>query len=134
MESNQMNSRLISLKEVNKDRQIVLRFIRNEVEKATGKTFEQVLIEYSEIKRYQMALFCITTSNKAVCESMCIPVEAGTRYKEKLEELGLLVTSTDLYVCPFTKEPGVQFLSTNPKEFERLKKSSDTQLKLFSHE
>ncbi|MGD9930247.1 MAG: hypothetical protein AB7U05_09515 [Mangrovibacterium sp.] len=133
MESNQLNSRLISLHQLHKDRQNGLQFIRNEVEKETGKTISQLIIEYSETKRYDLALKLITTSNKAVCEAMFIPVEAGTRYKAEFENSGLLVSSKDKFQCPYTGEM-VHFLSTNPLEFDRLRKTNDTQLNLFSDE
>lgn len=133
MENKPKNSRLISLHQLHKDRQTVLQFIRNQIEKSTGLTIHQLLIEYPEIRRYKLALEFITTSNKAVCEAMFIPVEAGTRYKADLESIGLLVSSKDKFQCPYTGEM-VQFLSTNTLEFDRLRKTNDTQLKLFKDE
>lgn len=133
MENNPKNSRLISLHQLHKDRQNVLQFIRNRVEKSTGIPLQQLLVEYSEIRRYKLALELITTSNKAICEALFIPVEAGTRYKAELENSGLLVSSIDKFQCPFTGEL-VHFLSTNKLEFDRLRKTNDTQLKLFKDE
>jgi hypothetical protein len=133
METNQVNSPCKSLYGKLKDRQNVVEFIRNRVEKSTGLSFKILFEEYSEQKRYYLALRVVTTSNKAVCEAMRVPVEAGTRAKDALEKEGRLVASIDKFQCPYTGEM-VQFLSTNPKEFEGLKKSKYTQLKLFPNE
>ena len=129
MENNHANSPK-SFKQVSKDRQKVVQFIRNLIENATDKPFSQLLVEYSDINRYYLALQYVTTSKKAVCEAMEIPVEAGTWYKADLESSNSLVASKDAFRCPYTGEM-VQFLSTNPAEFERLRKTNDTQLKMF---
>lgn len=114
---------------VNLRRKDLLKFIRKEVVKQSKTVFKTIL-SYPEIKRYHLGLKHITTSNKAICEALNIPVEAGTRYKAELEENQKLVASIDKFQCPFTKEY-VQFLSTNPLEFERLTKSKINQLKMF---
>jgi hypothetical protein len=129
MENNHTNSPK-SFKQLDKDRQKVVQYIRTLIENATEKPVGQILIEYSDINRYYLALQYVTTSNKAVCEAMEIPVEAGTWYKADLENTNNLVASKDLFRCPYTGEM-VHFLSTNPAEFERLWKTSDTQLKMF---
>ncbi len=113
-----------------KDKVNLLQFIRKQIVKGTGKPLETLLLEYSEIKRYQLALQHITTTNKAVCCAMFIPVEAGTRYKAHLEKNGYLVSSIDQFNCPVTGDKA-HLLSTNPHEFERLRKSRFNQLTLF---
>jgi hypothetical protein len=135
MENNTTNSPKNSLhKRQFKDRAFTLQFIRTQVEKGTGKPLSQLKKQYSNIKRYKLALFYVTTTNKAVCEAMNVPVEAGTRYKDALEKSGMLVASIEKFICPYTKEKGVQFLSTNPDEFEKLKKSNNTQLNIWEGE
>jgi hypothetical protein len=121
-----------ALKLLTKDRQKVIDYIRNTVQKSTGKPFFEILTEYPEMKRYYLALHCITTTNKAVCEAMLIPVEAGTRYKKYLQDAGLLVEAAEKSTCPYTGESGVQFYSTNPAAFDELRKTN--QLKLFDNE
>jgi hypothetical protein len=116
-----------------KDRAFTLQFIRTQVENGTGKPLSQLIKEYSELRRYKLALWYVTTTNKAVCEAMHVPVEAGTKYKRRLEKTGQLVSSTDEFRCPFTGDLA-HLLSTNPKEFKRLQKSKDTQLKLWEGE
>jgi hypothetical protein len=115
----------------NKDqrRNDLLKSIRKELVKQSKTGFKTIL-SYPEIKRYHLGLKHITTSNKAICEALNIPVEAGTRYKAELEETLKLVASTDKFQCHYTKEY-VQFLSTNPLEFERLTKLKTNQLKMF---
>lgn len=131
MESNQLNSlKVFSHKGLSKDRVILLKFIQNQVAKGEGKLFRLILLEHSEVKRYYLALKHVTTTNKAICMAMQIPVEAGTRYKATLEKQGLLVSSVDEYPCPYTGDKA-HLLTTNPMEFERLRKTKDNQLTLF---
>ena len=113
----------------NNRRNLVLKNIRTEIVNASGKSFETIL-KMPEIQRYHLGLYHITTSNKAICEALNIPTEAGCRYKVELEKNQNLVTSVDEFQCPFTKEY-VHFLSTNPLEFESLTKSNTNQLKMF---
>lgn len=134
MANNHKNSPKTSLhKRQFKDKAFILQFIRTQVENGTGKPLSQLIKEYSALRRYKLALWYVTTTNKAVCEAMYVPVEAGTKYKRRLEKAGLLVTSTDEFRCPYTGDLA-HLISTNPKEFERLQKSSDSQLKMFENE
>lgn len=105
--------------------------IRKEILKRSSLSFETILKKH-RIQRYQLGLYYITTSNKTICEALNIPIEAGCRYKARLEENHNLVTSIDDFKCPYTKE-FVKFLSTNPAEFERLQKSDTNQLNLFEN-
>lgn len=113
----------------NNRRSLVLKYIRTEIVKNSSKSIEAIL-KIPEIQRYHLGLFHITTSNKAICEALNIPIEAGCRYKAELEKNQNLVTSVDDFQCPYTKEY-VKFLSTNSIEFERLTKSNTIQIKLF---
>ena len=103
--------------------------IRKEILKSSILDFETIL-KLPELKRYYLGLKYVTTSNNAICKALSIPVEAGTRYKVELENNYNLVASSDKFQCDYTGEY-VQFLSTNPAEFERLKKSDINQLNLF---
>ena len=103
--------------------------IRKEIINKSNLDFE-VILRLIERKRYYLGLQYITTSNNAICKALNIPIEAGTRYKAELESNNHLVASIDKFICPYTGE-NVQFLSTNPEEFDRLIKSSSNQLNLF---
>ncbi len=103
--------------------------IREEIINKSELDFE-VILKLIELKRYYFGLQYITASNNAICQALQIPVEAGTRYKVVLERNNYLVASVDKFQCDYTGEY-VQFLSTNPDEFERLLKSDAYQLNLF---
>ena len=107
----------------------LLKLMRKEIVKKSKTDFVTILKE-TEINRYYFGLKYITTSNKTICETLKIPIEAGTRYKAELEENQNLVSSIDKFQCHYTREY-VHFLSTNPLEFERLLKSKTIQLKMF---
>lgn len=113
-----------------KDKALVLQSIIKQVEKGTGLTFRQLKSKYSEDKLFALGLRHVTTTKKAYCTAMKIPVEAGCRYKRNLEKAGLLVQSIDEVICPFTKHPA-HLISTNRQVFETLLKSKSTQTKLF---
>jgi hypothetical protein len=115
---------------MNTDREQVLFLIRDLIEARTGESLNQFVRNHSALQRYYIGLYHVVTTNKAICEALMIPVEAGTRYKAELERRGQLVASTVEFECPYTGEMA-HLLSTNPKEFDSLKKSDDTQLKLF---
>lgn len=103
--------------------------IRKRILESSNLAFETIL-KLPELKRYYLGLKYVTTSNNAICKALNVPIEAGTRYKAELESTYNLVASTDKFQCDYTGEY-VQFLSTNPAEFYRLKKSDTTQLNLF---
>lgn len=112
------------------DKQLVLQFIVNQVEKGTGLSISELKKQYSEETLFAVALKHVTTTKKAFCTALNIPVEAGCRYKRSLEKDGSLVQSIDEVICPFTKH-SAHLISTNPKEFARLLKSKSNQTKLF---
>ncbi|MES2806734.1 MAG: hypothetical protein V4652_14315 [Bacteroidota bacterium] len=103
--------------------------IRKEILERSNLAFETIL-KLPEWKRYYLGLQYVTTSNNAICKALDVPIEAGTRYKAELESNYNLVASLDKFKCDYTGEY-VQFLSTNPEEFERLTKSNTNQLNLF---
>jgi hypothetical protein len=113
-----------------KDTNLTLQFIIKQVEKGTGLSLSVLKRNYSEDKLFAIALKHVTTTKKALCTALNIPIEAGCRYKRTLEKDGNLVQSIDEVICPFTKHPA-HLISTNPKEFERLLKSNNNQTKLF---
>jgi hypothetical protein len=115
---------------LSKDKYLTLQFIIKQVEKGTGLSYKELKKQYSEVSLFREALKHVTTTKKALCTALNIPVEAGCRYKRELENSGLLVQSTDEVICPLTKFPA-HLISTNPKEFERLRKTNTNQLQLF---
>lgn len=105
--------------------------IRKQILESSNLAFETIL-KLPELKRYYLGLKYVTTSNNAICKALNVPVEAGTRYKVELESNYNLVASADKFQCDYTGEY-VQFLSTNPAEFDRLKMSDVNQLNLFEN-
>ena len=113
---------------IHKDRTFVLQGIQKSIENGAGKPIPVLRQEHTEEHFFYLCLRYVTTTKKALCEAVGIPVEAGCRYKRRYEKDGLLVQSTDEVVCPLTRH-GAHLLSTNPDEFEELRRSN--QLKLF---
>jgi hypothetical protein len=131
MELNHKNSPKVFLHNgQGKDRYFALNLIIKEVEKGTGLCYSELKNQYLEEHLFYVALKHVTTTKKAICTAFSIPVEAGCRYKRNFEKQGLLVQSDKKFVCPFTKH-FARLISTNPAEFERLKKSNTNQLKMF---
>lgn len=131
MENNQTYSPDFNDKRQGKGKDFVLQIITQIIEKNTGKSISELKTELSEDKLFFECLMHITTTKKAICEAVEIPIEAGCRYKRKFEKTGLLVASADAYVCPYTKHKA-NLISTNPAEFDRLRKSkNENQLTLF---
>jgi len=119
-----------SLNSKTKDKHLTLQFIVKQVENGTGLNLSELKEIYVEDVLFVLALKHVTTTKKALCTALDIPVEAGCRYKRRIEKNGKLVQSTDKVICPFTKHPA-HLISTNPKEFERLLNSMNNQLNLF---
>lgn len=120
-------------KKQSKDKDFILQFIRTQVENGTGKPLSQLKKENTEDKLFLLGLKFVTTTKKALCKALNIEIDNACRYKRDFEKLGLLVQSVDDHYCPFSRHKA-HLLSTNPKEFERLQKSKDTQLKMFDNE
>jgi len=114
----------------NKDKLLILNYIRIQIEKGIGLTISQFRNENSEEHLYYTALKFVTTTNRTICEALNIAISDGTRHKRELEKSNLLVQSIDEFYCPFT-EHKAHLLSTNPNEFEKLNKSKFLQLTLF---
>lgn len=110
------------------DKKNILEHIVNQVEKGTQTSLHILKSKHNEERLFQLGLKYVTTTKKAYCMALNIPVEAGCRYKRKLEKRGLLVQSVKDVVCPFTKD-FARLISTNPEEFEKLTKTN--QYKLF---
>ena len=111
-----------------KDKILVLKYIISQVEKGTGYTLSELKKQYKEEYLFYIGLKHVTTTKKAYCKAMDIPVEAGCRYKRKLEKNGYLVQSINKVICPYTKHFAHK-ISTNPNEFAELTKTN--QLTLF---
>lgn len=112
-----------------KDREKILQSIRNRIEIATGKSISQLKSEHAEHSLFFFALQYVTTTKKALCEALDIPVEGACRYKRSAEKGDFLVQSTDKFTCPFTGRLAHK-ISTNPAEFNNLRQTVDTQLSL----
>lgn len=120
-----------SLNSQGKDKHLLLDFIIQTIEKKTAKGIKELRSELSEDKFFYECLKHVTTTKKAICEAIGVPIEAGCRYKRTFEKDGLLVQSKDDFICPYTRHVA-KLISTNPTEFEWLMKSKkDDQLKLF---
>lgn len=113
-----------------KDKYLTLQLIIKQVEKGTGLSFIELKKQYLEEHLFSLSLKHVTTTKKALCTAFDIPVEAGCRYKRKLEKKGYLMQSIEKVYCPFTNNPA-HLISTNPIEFEKLQKSNTNQLNLF---
>ena len=113
-----------------KDKNFYLQFIQKEVEKGTGKSIAELKKQHSEDRLFAIALKHVTTTKKALCTALNIPVEGACRYKRTLEKHGNLVQSIDVVICPYTGN-GAHLISTNPKEFDKLLKSNTNQTNLF---
>jgi hypothetical protein len=111
-----------------KDKLLNLQYTQNQIEKGTGLSIKELKKTYIEEHLFYVALKHITTTKKALCTALEIPIEAACRYKRTLEKNKLLVQSIDKVACPSTKSMA-HLLTTNPKEFERLTYSK--QYKLF---
>lgn len=125
MKNNHRNS---PNKSQSEDTTLIINFIKSEVEKGTGLTYEELKEKYLEEELFYVALRYVTTTKKVICMSMEIPVEAGCRYKRNYEKSGLLRQSNFDTVCPYTKH-FAKLISTNPDEFERL--TNTNQLTIF---
>jgi hypothetical protein len=117
-------------KRQSKDKYLTLQYIVKQVEKGTGLSLSELKRQHTEQRLFNIALKHVTTTKKALCTALNIPVEAGCRYKRTLEKQGNLVQSANKFFCPFTKHMA-NLISTNPNEFERLLKSNTNQLNLF---
>jgi hypothetical protein len=125
------NSPNVSLESrLGKYRRLTLKFIVKQVEKGTGLSLSDLKEIHSEERLFSVALWHVTTTKKALCMALDIPVEAGCRYKRTLEKEGYLVQSVYVVICPFTNHIAHE-ISTNPEEFGTLGKSNDNQLNFF---
>ena len=125
---NQNNNPLSSRRD--KDKKIIVQFIINQVENGTGLSIKELKSKYSEERFFYESLKYVTTTKKPLCKALDINIDNACRYKRNFEKRNLLVQSTDKIICPYTKEMA-NSLSTNPIEFDKLKKSSTNQLNLF---
>ena len=111
-----------------KNRSLVIQFIKNQVKKGTKKSITELKDEYYEERLFFEALRYVTTTKKALCKALNINIDNSCRHKRKFEQLGSLVQSIDDVICPYTGCLA-NALSTDPLEFEKLQ--STNQLKLF---
>jgi len=112
------------------DKHLALQSIIKDVEKGTELKLSHLKKIHSDKQLFLIALNHVTTTKKAVCTALDIPIETACWFKSKLEKDGILVQSFYKVICPYSNYPA-RLLSTNPKEFERLQNSISNQLKLF---
>ena len=112
-----------------KDKHLALENIVKTIEKGTGYTLAQLKEMYSEEQLFSIGLKHVTTTKKAICTALIIPVEAGCRYKRTLQKIDLLVESTDNFLCPITGNYA-KHISTNTNEFAKLRLCNTNQTKL----
>lgn len=119
-----------SHKRQNKDKQLIVNYIIKEVEKGTGLNISELKKQYSEDRLFYEALKHITTTKKALCKALNINIDNACWYKRNLEKDGLLIQSSEEVICPYTKHQA-HLISTNPKEFDKLRELHTPQLSLF---
>ncbi|MCS4226421.1 hypothetical protein [Sphingobacterium sp. BIGb0165] len=121
--------RLLSKKHLNK--KTLMNTIITVIERYTKKDIDSLKKELKEEELFFLGLRYLTTTKKAYCQALGIPIEAACRYKRTFEKKGLLVQSSYKIVCPYTGHLA-HLISTNPVEFDNLKRIKVNQLSLFS--
>ena len=76
-----------------KDRQLFISFLRKKIENCTGSSIESLQEENPEDRLFYLGAYHVTTTKKALCEAIGVPVEAACRYKRSLEKEGKLKQS-----------------------------------------
>lgn len=102
--------------------------LRKQIENGSRKSIQALIEENSEDRLFYLGAYYVTTTKKALCEAIRVPVEAACRHKRKFEKEGKLKQSEADVICPVTKHPA-RLISTNPNEFDKLDNSN--QLKIF---
>jgi hypothetical protein len=88
-------------KEQGKNRQLFIQFLRKEIESKSGLSISELKNRYTQEQLFFEALKYVTTTKKALCEALLIPVEGTCRYKRNSEKVGLLKEVKKIN-CPFT--------------------------------
>ena len=110
-----------------------LRKIREKIESSSGQSLKTLKENLPEDKFFHFCLQHVTTTKKALCSAVGVPVEGACRYKRNLEKEGFLVESKEEVICPYTRNPA-KLISTNPNEFTGLRSIKTNQLDLFSNQ
>ena len=132
MNTNQSKQSLSSSfgQSTSKGNHFILNHIIQQLESKTNLSFAELKKLYCEEHLFQIGTYHVTTTKKALCTALKIPIEAGCRYKRTLEKNGNLVQSIDKVICPYTKHPA-HLISSNKNEFNKLLKSITNQITLF---
>ena len=109
------------LKGQSKSKEFILDQIRRSIEYGSGFSIDKLKDEYAEDSFFYESLKHITTTKKALCQAVGIPVEAACRYKRLYEKCGLLWQVKHVY-CPFTRHMAWT-LTTDP---DKAPKHNDT--------
>jgi hypothetical protein len=88
-------------KEQGKGKQFIIQFLRKEIEAKTGLSITELKNKYTQEHLFYEALKYVTTTKKALCEALLLPVEGSCRYKRKKEKIGLLKEVKKVN-CPLT--------------------------------
>ena len=116
---NSLNNPGNSFERRSEDKQNVINYIVKTIETGTGKSLFELKRNHTQCDLYRIGLKYVTTTNKALCMALDIPVEAGTRRKRKLEKEGFLVASFKQKICPYTLE-FAKYLTTDPNKFNEI--------------
>lgn len=98
-------------------KKLILSNIRKEISRKSGISFKCLISKYTDKQRYRKGLYHYPTTNKAICEALIIPTEAGCRYKRLLEKKQQLTTSESKANCPITNNLAY-ILFTNPNQIK----------------
>lgn len=93
-------------------------------------TYKKNVFSTEYKNRFYLYLFSNTTTNATVSKETGIPHKYLCECKAYYEKQNLLKV-VGLGKCPTTGTIGVQFLSTNPKEWDKKDLFKDNQLNLF---
>ena len=114
------------------DKQMHLNWVVRKVEKGTGLTKRELKSIYSEKSLFYEALKYVSTTSWSLCVAFNLSRPNCCRHKKDLEGRGLLIQSTDKYVCRNSYDLA-HVLSTNQNKFDELLKSNQLKFE-FSYE
>ena len=109
-----------------------LNWVIETVEKGTGYSVNELKSIYSEEKLFFIALQHVSTTKKSLCKALGLGIDNCCRYKRDFEKKGVLVESVESVTCYYTGCTA-KLLSTNPQQFDELRKSNQLKL-IFKYE
>lgn len=97
-----------------KDRNLILDYIRRRVESGLSIPCSEMQDNYSQEQLFYESLKHVTTTKKALCEALDLPVEGCCRYKRTLQRAEKLWEVKKIY-CPLTRRRA-SILTTDPSK------------------